>query len=750
MIVKSYVDMKLLLRSLASSDVWAFDVETAPPDLFKPELAVNPRKNIVIGLAVSNGKQSFYVVHKHLTAGVLRTYLDKPVIEQFLRALAVKKLVTFNGSFDVRSTKNTFGIDLADSIYSEVQLARHTANEESDPYAGLKAEGAKLFGTNATDEQDKLTSEILAAGGSKGHVWLGSLSTVAEYAKKDVELTLAVNDHYLAQIKSQGLEKFYYEDEVMPCFRLVTIPLEDVGIAVDTELISKTQSEMAKDLVDIETEVRQLIAPHRQKFDEWYQQKEFPVKKTGPFVQQLAAYYGLELPRTPGGAFSLTAKNLAALPADNPFRLFMSDSYRLPPDVVSAVQKSLIGDVDPFLLTSKHHWGKIFFDQLGETPLSYTEKTQKPQIDDNFLQSIRAKYRFVDLLVDFNRITKLKGTYVDRYAEEVEDGRFYGRFSQHITSTGRMSSDLQQLPKKIDPDDAEQQSDSQRVQNYVNRIRDFFVASPGKVLVGADYSALEVVIFADDAGDEPLLNMIRQKYDPYSQGAIDVWGLTQFSADKKAPNFLKLHKPKVRQDTKVWFLGLRYGMGTYKLSKTLEISETEAADVSRRYFAAYPKLKARMDSILLAAKTNGYVKSQGGRIRHVSLLKTLHERYGNVFADSLRLWEKYNETPQKYAEMKYLKKQYWGMVNTVLNFPIQSMAASVVTRASVELVKQIRQHGLGAKLILTLHDELCLEVDQKDTDAVVNLMRDVMENTTKLSVPLTAIPVVGQKYGDLK
>jgi DNA polymerase-1 len=100
--------------------------------------------------------------------------------------------------------------------------------------------------------------------------------------------------------------------------------------------------------------------------------------------------------------------------------------------------------------------------------------------------------------------------------------------------------------------------------------------------------------------------------------------------------------------------------------------------------------------------------------------------------------------------MKYLKRQYWGMINTALNFPIQSMAASVVTKASIALAKELQRRKLNAKFFLTLHDELCIESSKEHANEVAEVLKDVMENTTKLSVPLTAVPVIGQKYGDLK
>jgi DNA polymerase-1 len=147
------------------------------------------------------------------------------------------------------------------------------------------------------------------------------------------------------------------------------------------------------------------------------------------------------------------------------------------------------------------------------------------------------------------------------------------------------------------------------VYKYNNLIRQFFVAEENRVLIGADYASLEVVIFADDAGDEPLLDMIRHSRDFYSEMAIGALGLQEYSSDKSASNFLKKHKPEVRQAAKVYGLGIRYGMESYKLSKTLRISESEAKLLSITISKKFPKLKTRMSELKQQAIMEGTVRS---------------------------------------------------------------------------------------------------------------------------------------------
>lgn len=316
----------------------------------------------------------------------------------------------------------------------------------------------------------------------------------------------------------------------------------------------------------------------------------------------------------------------------------------------------------------------------------------------------------------------------------------------HRTTSGRFSGDAQQLPRKKSAEEIPNET----VRRFTNLIRDFFVSAPGHKLVDADYSSLEVVVFADDAQDEPLLDIIRNDYDLYSIVAIDANNLQGYSGDKKAANFLKTHRPELRQSAKEYALGARYGLKAYLLSKKLGCSEQDAQAILNRYFKAYPRLKVRMDELITSAKKNGFVKSKAGRIRHLGELKRLHNQYGEVLYDGLELWKKYHDDGPTYAKMKKLSRTAKNLVNNALNFPIQSMAASIVSRASIEIMREFKIRGMEAYIALSVHDELCIHCPDSETEDVAAIMQGKMENTTKLSVPLNAEPIVGTVYGEVK
>ncbi len=737
MIVKNYADLQQCLSWLDRQTHVAYDLETD---------GLNPRKNRVIGIAISNATEGFYIVHSHLADGIFQEFISKKMLAPLWAKLRTKKLITFNGSFDLRMTLGYFGVDLCDALWSEVQLARHTNNENDTPWVKLKELARQHFGDTATNEQQDLITSIIANGGEAGHVWLGDLNLVGKYAIQDALLTYKLNDIYIKSLSDQGLAEFYFDLEVMSFYKHVLIYMEYYGFHVDVDLLQKTQAQISADIERLEQQIREKIQPYMYEFDQWFLSKTFVPKASGEFAQQAAKFYGVDLPLTKNGAFSFAEKPMSKLP-DSVFKRFMAGQERLPDEDIVAIQREMRGNDQAFNLKSKHHLKRIFFDHLKEAPLSFTETTREPQIDDEFLHSIIDKYEFVPLLMDYNKLNKIKSTYIDRFLEDQEDGVYYARWAQHTTSTGRLSGNAQQLPRR-----KEESEQRPLPLKYTNMIRDFIIAPEGYKLVGADYASLEVVIFADDAGDEPLLDIIRKDLDFYSGMAIQMKMVESglYSADKTAANYLKKHRPDIRQGVKPIGLGIRYGMEDFKLSKTLNISQAEARKLIRNYFESFPKLKTRMDELKQQSITQGFVKSKFGRICHLVWAKKLYAAHGKILEDSLKLWEKYNESPSRYKEMKFLKGKYLSDIRAALNFPIQSAAASIVMRASVAMSKEFKAKGLDAKVIMNIHDEANVLCADKDVEAVSEIIQRTMETTTLLSVPLKAEPQVGQRYSELK
>jgi DNA polymerase-1 len=523
--------------------------------------------------------------------------------------------------------------------------------------------------------------------------------------------------------------------------------MEKNGVPVDVNMMQEAQINITNDIATLEDNIQNIIQPNLGIFTKWFLDKEFPVKNSGEFAQKVALIGALDLPKTETGRFSFASKNIEALP-DSQFKSFLLGTGNLDENVITEAQRLCWKDMNlkhMFNLSSKHHLKILFFETLMEKPINKTD-LGNPQVDDLFLSVVAKKYEWVALLQQFNRLNKLKGTYIDRLLTEQKNGIFYPRWFMHGTTSGRLSGDLMQLPRKM-----EEGEDSELVVRYNNMMREFIISGTNRKLVGADYASLEVVVFADDAGDEPLLNMIRNDEDFYSKTAIDIHNLRdKYSANKKADNFLKKHQPTLRQEAKIYSLGIRYNMQSFKLSKELNISQKAAEKIINSYFESYPKLKTRMDELINQALTKGYVKSKGGRVRHLALLPKLHYSHGEILSDSLALWKKYHEIPKKYEQIKYLAKQYNNLKNNALNFPIQSMAATITNKASIAMTKEFKRQNLDASICRIQHDEVVLSCSKKRADRVAKIMKYTMENTTKLSVPLNADPEVGERYGEIK
>ncbi len=125
-------------------------------------------------------------------------------------------------------------------------------------------------------------------------------------------------------------------------------------------------------------------------------------------------------------------------------------------------------------------------------------------------------------------------------------------------------------------------------------------------------------------------------------------------------------------------------------------------------------------------------------------------KYGNSLFNSLDLWREFNEMPELYKEAKKVARTARNLVNNALNFPIQSMAASIVSQSSVAIMKEFADRKLQAYICLSVHDELCIHCPESEVEVVSEIMQRRMENTIKLSVPLQAEPIVGTRYGEVK
>lgn len=757
-IIKTLAQFNAARKELEDATVVAYDVEST---------GLNVRKDTIIGFSFSTKVGTgYYLPLWYWDTTQMELVPFNIVLLQeghitLLNILKQKLLVMHNASYDIRITMSNFGISLLNSLLADTMLMEHTINE-SGPF-GLKDIAAFRIGQLKLDDQEFANQEQMDLGDSvkrNGGKWLktnkeiyrGDLDLVAKYAIADTDLTLRLFYHHHFNLIKENLYDYFYDEEVMPLYKLVTIRMEHRGVYLDMSKLRALKAQIQEDIIKYEeiVVIALMATSEGMQFIKDRLNEDFPAKNAGSFAQGVAQFFDLPLPKNEKGKYSITKKTISKAfgevdSVDQGRALEFLDGIEgnLFSDEIEQIQKRLyIKKHDtPHLIniSSKAQLGKIVFDLMGIDSLTKTPGGSG-QFNETFVEHLAEEYGFewAKELRVYNKLIKIDGSYFDRFIEEQEDGIFYPSFKQHGTTSGRYSSDLQQLPRPKDEDSVEHPL----VKHYNDSIRELFIPKPGYVYIDDDYESLEPRVFADDAGDEALIKIFTDNLDMYSVVAIMAENITDASADKKAPNFLKKLYPMKRQNAKAYALGIRYGMKDGKLSMSLNISKEEAQNIIDNYFKAFPKLKAKMDSYLLEAKTKGTVTSKFGRVRHLSRIKEIYDNFGDDILEFKNLKKLSFKTYTPYATLMEIRKEYNNLLNNALNFPIQSAATSIVNRAAVAMTTQFIAEGLDAWVSLQIHDQIVATCNNNCIDRVKEIVQDCMENTNLLLMPLIAKPEV--------
>ena len=695
-IVTSDKSLEALLKFIEENEVLAYDTETT---------GLNPRKDSIIGFGISTKSRGFYIPISSYDAQS-RSLRDVPngkrYAEAALAAIKSKKVIMFNASFDIRFTKNFLGVDLTDALYCDVMLLKHTCDENFP--LDLKGIATKLWGHDVKEEKEAMLRSIKEAGCKPTQYYTASLPTVSKYCVQDCILTFRIFEVYSADAKRQGLENFYYNTEVLPLYKEVTIPMEERGVRLDMPKLYQAKAEIKEDLKSLEDAIQAAIVPHLALFESWFLTKEYPRLTTT------------------GKPSAWTKKHTSAAEAfkhDNP------NCYM-------------------FNLLSKHHLKKLFFDTLGEKSIAKTPTGQN-KVDEDFLDLMAAKYEWCKQLIEFNKLTKLCGTYIERLIEESENGRFYPAFQQHRTVSGRLAGDFQQLPRPLEPGQS-----SPVTAKHTNRIREFIIADEGSYLVSADYEQLEPSIFAHVSGDAALQAIFHRGVDFYSEIAIRTERIPGVSSDKSSPSYLGKTNKAARQKAKAYSLGIAYGMTGYKLKFEIGCDDETADTLVKNYLTAFPDLAIWIENSKRTAKNQGMVKTQAGRIRHIPEAKNIFTKWGNIIEDDLELWKALHERPHLYIQAKEDRKTFKNCMNNACNFQIQSLAASIINRASIKLARIFKESNMKSIIVAQIHDELVLSVPDFEKEQVHKLVKHTMETIVKLGVPLRTEPKAALNFKDCK
>ncbi|HEV7611137.1 MAG TPA: DNA polymerase I [Steroidobacteraceae bacterium] len=349
-----------------------------------------------------------------------------------------------------------------------------------------------------------------------------------------------------------------------------------------------------------------------------------------------------------------------------------------------------------FNVDSPKQLQEILFGKLG-IPVTRKTPTGQPSTAEDVLEELAATYPLPRLILEYRGVAKLKSTYTDKLPLQINEatGRIHTSYHQAVAATGRLSStdpNLQNIPIRT---------------KEGRRIRQAFIAPPGRCLVAADYSQIELRIMAHLSGDPSLLRAFAEDLDVHQATAADVFAtpLDAVSADQ-------------RRSAKAINFGLMYGMSAFGLARQLGIARGDAQKYMDLYFERYPGVKRYMENTRRQARETGFVETVFGRRLYLPEIQSR------------------NAALRQYAE------------RSAINAPMQGTAADIIKRAMIEVDSWLQGSALPARLIMQVHDELILEVADEAVEAVVGQLRDHMAQAAKLAVPLKVDVGIGLNWDE--
>ncbi len=681
------------------------------------------------------------------------------MVKRLLDCLKDKKLIMHNGVFDISCIFHRYGINLTSSIYADTMLMKHTVDEER-PF-NLKDIGEMLFGEEAKDEQEKLAEEVKARGGkwlkTKKDMYMASKETLGEYAIKDVILTLKIFDEYEYELELQDLDNFFYKKEVMPLYKAATIPMKLNGLYIDEEYFKTLKKNIQDDIMKLTDEVFDLIKDDIEPKVKEILDKAVRTSRTGKFAEGVLRYYELPVPlNKKTGKPTLAKSALRSLEADYPEHIAIEwllwdsksddEEPELPEDVVYDIKKEIYVDRKPeypyvFNLSSTHHLSWLIYEVYGEEPHKRSKKTGKPTVDKNSLEEFDLP--FIEKLAKLKKEEKILSTYINPILERQHKGWLYPSMQQWGTTSGRYSCggglNFQTLPR----DDI--------------RIKQGFIAPPGYKVVSADFSSLEPRIFSWVSDDPGLKQVYWDDLDLYSKIAIDVFGLSEYSAKEGDSNFLKDVNKDLRDLAKVFTLAVPYGAGPGRIAGLMKKEFMDAKEIIQDYLDTYPGLKDYMQNQEEDAYKNGMVYTRFGRVRHLPKAKELYKKYGK------RLFNKKRLTSQILKEGYSMKEgqdianeiyyEFRNYMNNAKNFPIQATAAHVTNSALIYLSELLEDNNIDGWICLQIHDEIVCIVKEEQADLAADLLQESMENNwvaREIDIPMIAQPEIGNNFAEVK
>lgn len=355
--------------------------------------------------------------------------------------------------------------------------------------------------------------------------------------------------------------------------------------------------------------------------------------------------------------------------------------------------------MEPVNLNSPKQVGALLFEELG-LPVGKKTKTGY-STDSSVLEDLASKgiSEVPGLILEYREVGKLLSTYVKAIPELVNSvsGRIHTRFNQNVAATGRLSSNhpnLQNIPIRSE---------------MGRKIRKGFIAGPGKILLAADYSQVELRLLAHFSKDKTMIEAFKNGIDIHRRTASEIMGV---AVEEVGSND--------RSKAKAVNFGLMYGQSSFGLAAALKISRKEAKAYITNYFERFSSVKGYLDHLKEECEKTGFAKTLLGRKRY---LTDIHSTNRTVKANAERV---------------------------AINSPIQGTAADIIKQAMIDIQKVMDDKKMSSKMILQVHDELIFEVVESELEEMKSILKNGMERVVELSVPLDVDMGVGVNWFDLK
>jgi len=457
------------------------------------------------------------------------------------------------------------------------------------------------------------------------------------------------------------------------------------------ELIGKGKKQISMADVAIES-----VAPYA------VADAEIPLRLMKLQVDELKRVIGeklldeIDLPLTP----VLAAMEMEGVLLDLPFLKKMSDELT---KRLAEIEKQIFDSVGKvFNVNSTQQLSDVLFKQLGLEPPDRGNKTASGHYSTaaGVLELLSGKHPVVDWVLEHRELSKLKSTYLDALplAVDANTGRVHTSYSQIGAVTGRLSSNnpnLQNIPIRTETG---------------RKVRNGFIASKGNVLLSVDYSQIELRIVAHMAQDEGMLAAFRADEDIHATTAGAIYGVPSEAVTKE-----------MRRHAKAINFGLIYGMSSFGLTRSTDLTLSEAETFVKAYFEKFPGIKKYLDGIKKQAASQGYVETLLGRRRYFPALQS-----------------------KQNVQIKNREER------EAINAPIQGTAADIMKIAMLQIPSALAKAKLKAKMLLQVHDELVLECPQEELEKTAQVVQDTMANAFPLSIPLSTEAKYGKNWGEMK